>query len=279
MNRRPNWRALSAIAVALAVLLTSSELNVASAQRRVAGQEVPYAFRIRVQSVRGAAIVTGHGTAFGVNLSEFGRPRPRYLMTACHVIRDTCGNVYQSAKIEVRQSGINWLRCRVVAYDVKLDVALLECEHDIPVRPFARRDAALGSLVTMIGSPTGVPLRIVEGRVVETPRTGTSTARVEFIREGCSGGPLVARDTQRIIGLVSAGVGVGRSQEMDPHTCLYVPRSKLLSFTDRSLKLRATPPREYTPAPAPYSPPPRTNRGEPRAVGLIRIDTSGMWLP
>lgn len=267
------WRTCGAALFALFVVLGPSGGEVAKAERRSLAAPPPYVFRIKAQSTRGDVTITGHGTAFGVNLAEFGNSRPRHVLTACHVIRDTQGANFKSLTIEVRRGGtVRWLRCRPLAWDVKLDIAILECESDLPVCAFARHDALCGSQLEMIGGPGGTPLRVFGGTVSETPRAGKATARVEYIKEGCSGGPLVDARTQRIIGLVSAGIAMGRSHEMDPHTCLYVPRSTLLAFIERSLHVRAKNVAVVHPAP-----PQARNRS--RAASYVRNDRSGMWLP
>ncbi len=173
----------------------------------------------------------------------------------------------------------------MLACDKKVDVALLECETDLPqCARFASRDAALRNQIIMVGSPAGVPLRSFKGYVTNSNRLANSVARVEYIKEGCSGGPLFDAHTQRIVGLVVAGIATGTGESMDPHTCLFVPMTKLRRFirvASNSRGVRGLPPsREF---PNRNLDPNSDTYASPQYYGAYRTraacERSGVWLP
>ena len=223
----------------IGLLSVNGEQTVNAEQRSIA-QPMASTFRIRTQESRGNSIITGHGTGFAINLSEFGYSKHRYVMTACHVIREKNGKLAPNLQLEMRlRTGVRWARCRVVASDVKMDVAVLECETDLPVcARFADQDAQARTRLVMIGSPAGVPLRAVKGYVTQCKRAEPSVAFVGYIQEGCSGGPVFEANSQRVMGLCIAGIGNGHSSQMDPHTCLYVSASNMKRFLRTALHSR-----------------------------------------
>ena len=192
-------------------------------------------FRIRTEVCTGHSMLMGHGTAFAVELSEFGLAKPRYLLTACHVIREHDGSICPTIKIEMR-AGCQacWASCRVMSYDVNMDVALLECASDLPLTSrLASSDAASGDKIVMIGSPEGIPLHAYKGTVLRQSGLELSSARVEFFKQGCSGGPVFDANSQELVGLAVAGLGKGSG--MDPHTCLFVSLTNVKRFLTASL--------------------------------------------
>lgn len=219
-------------------------------------------FRIRTELCTGNSMLMGHGTAFAVELSEYGLLKPRYLLTACHVIREHDGSICPTIKIEMR-AGCQacWACCRVMSYDVNLDVALLECASDLPLcSRLAQADAASGGAIVLIGSPEGIPLHTYKGTVLPKSGLELSAARVEFFKQGCSGGPVFDANSQELVGLAVAGLGKGSG--MDPHTCLFVSLSNVKSFLSASL-VRYRP--QYArPAPPVARPAPPIARLQPR---------------
>jgi S1-C subfamily serine protease len=219
-------------------LLSVNGENTVNAEQRSIAAPMSSTFRIRTRESRGNSIITGHGTGFAINLSEFGYNKHRYVMTACHVIREHNGKLAPNLQLELRlRTGVRWARCRVVASDAKMDVAVLECETDLPVcARFADQDATARTRLVMIGSPAGVPLRAVRGYVTQMKRIEPSVAYVGYIQEGCSGGPVFEANSQHVIGLCIAGIGNGQNSQMDPHTCLYVSQTNMKRFLHTALR-------------------------------------------
>ncbi|MEI6236047.1 MAG: serine protease [Planctomycetota bacterium] len=282
-----------ALLTVIGLMSVTGDSTVSAAQRSIAGP-MATTFRIRSQEARGNAIVTGHGTAFAIDLSEFGYGRKRYLMTACHVVKEKNGQLAPNLRIEMRTPrGVRWARVRVLSSDVKMDVALLECETDLPhVAKFCQRDVSERNPLVMIGSPAGVPLRALKGFVRQRKNVEPSVATVEYIQEGCSGGPIFDANSQTVAGLCIAGIGVGKSAKMDPHTCLYVSVANMKRFLRASLKLphdgvqprRNGPSQDYRNDPnydTYASPNHSTPKASPRtyARSAVRFDRTGMMLP
>ena len=215
-----------------------SDIRVIQAAQRSLNGPMASTFRIRSQVSHGNTLITGHGTAWGIDLEEFGYHKHRYVMTACHVIREHDGSICPNLQLEMRHSGgVHWAGLRVLASDPKMDVAVLECETELPViTSFCEHDAPERTNVVMIGSPGGVPLKAVKGYVTTIKRSEPSVAYVEYIQEGCSGGPIFDAASQNVMGLVIAGIGIGNNPKMDPHTCLYVSVTNMKHFLRTALK-------------------------------------------
>src|SRR5947209_4103414 len=60
------------------------------------------AFRIEAERYERGDLITGHGTAFAADLSQYGFDGPRYLLSAGHNVRDPKGYIYPTIKIELR---------------------------------------------------------------------------------------------------------------------------------------------------------------------------------
>ncbi len=283
-------------------LLSANSVNTVNAEQRPITAPMASTFRIKSEQSRGNSIISGHGTAFGIDLSEYGYHRPRYALTACHVIREHDGSLAPNLKLELKQHGVvRWVPCHVLASDSKMDVALVECESDLPLcATFAEHDALERTPLVMIGSPAGVPLRAVKGYVITHKKIEPSVAYVDYIQEGCSGGPVFDASSQTVVGLVIAGIGKNQSAKMDPHTCLYVSLSNMNRFLCASLKSQGdstvekrNAPRKnpHNAAPNTFAPhlhdefefEPRRNTDRPRCrkcePDSTTVDRSGMWLP
>lgn len=119
-----------------------------------------------------------------------------HVMTNAHVVAGT-----KTVKIVVKK---NTLTAKVVAYDAKLDLAVLHVPGlDAPVLPFAGKEAGSGDDAIVLGFPLDGPYNAQEARVREVGNiTGpdiyeSSTVTREvytikgLVRSGNSGGPLI----------------------------------------------------------------------------------------
>lgn len=192
-------------------------------------------FHLRAETQSGGYTVTGHGTAFGIDLSEFGLDKPRYLLTACHVVRESDGRMRPMLKIEVRHGDeTSVVQCKVLAFDSQMDISLLESETDLPVRAqFADHPTECGSPVRLVGCPTGIEPTRYDGFLTEQDGHGLSSARVEFFKQGCSGCPVFDGNSLKVIGVAVAGVRKGNG--MDPHTSLFIPLEGVKHFVGLNL--------------------------------------------
>lgn len=175
--------------------------------------------------------ITGHGTAFGIDLSEFGLRGPRYLLTAAHTVWDQENRSANSLWIEIRTAkSTYWARCRIRAFHKSLDICLLESERDLPFRSeLAKVDSTPGSAVVMAGSPRGIPPKLFRGVLAadrRMPRTRT-LAHIAF-DHGDSGGPLYDARSGKVVGMAVAGVPKG--DDMDHGVGLFVPLAEIKGF-------------------------------------------------
>jgi S1-C subfamily serine protease len=131
-----------------------------------------------------------------------------HVMTNAHVVAGT-----KTVKIVVKK---NTLSAKVVAYDAKLDLAVLHVPGlDAPVLPFAGKEAGSGDDAIVLGFPLDGPYNAQEARVREVGNitgpdiyeSGTVTREVYtikgLVRSGNSGGPLITPDGT-VLGIIFA---------------------------------------------------------------------------
>lgn len=199
---------------------------------------------VRIQSERsaGSTKVTGHGTAFAVDMSKWGYAGPQYLLSAAHNALDENDRPYPTLKVEIEKNErAHWSRCRVVAFDKDFDLCLLEAEDAVPQQSvLAAGDAEVGQSVILAGSPRGIPLALYEGTLTKRFAGGTerSSACLPF-DHGCSGGPFFNAKGE-VIGVAVAGVAVAgvavagapKDDDMDKSIGLFVPLVGVTSFLE-----------------------------------------------
>jgi serine protease Do len=188
------------------------------------------AVRVRSERVERGGVITGHGTAFSVDLSKWGYEGRRYLLTAAHNVMD--GAAFLPAKVEVVDG--KWSQCKVVAADVKLDVCLLEAGEDMAPAALAAEDAKPGDKVSMLASPMCREIHKYDGVVAKRFHEGgvLTLVRLPF-DHGCSGAPLLGLDG-KVVGMASAGVL--KDGDMDKEVGLFVPLAAISSFMDENRK-------------------------------------------
>lgn len=192
------------------------------------------AVRIRYERSEGNATITGHGTAFGVDLSRYGFEGSRYLLSAAHNVLDDNGAPFSTVKIELEDEARTvWSKCRVLAFDKELDLCLLESNDPIPqIVELADEDAEVGATTILAGSPRGIPVKLFEGTLTKRFDSGTirSAVRIPF-DHGDSGGPFFASDSGKVIGVAVAGVP--KDGDLDHNIGLFVPVAGVKSFLER----------------------------------------------
>ncbi len=187
--------------------------------------------RIRYQLRRDNCLVTGHGTAFGTDLSAYGYAGRRYLLTACHNVLDEKGQPYTTLQIETTSNGQKlWTACKVLACDKNLDISIVESPEDLPqVLELGTREAESGNAVVMPGSPRGIPVTIYPGIVLNRFERGSArtSARIQF-DHGDSGAPVVCATSRKIAGIAVAGIP--KDGDLDRTIGLFVPLAGMMSF-------------------------------------------------
>ncbi len=177
------------------------------------------AVRIRYERSEGNTVVTGHGTAFFVDLSHYGYTGSKYLLSVAHNVLDGKGVPYDTLKIEYEiDSRLVWSKCRVVAFDKKMDVCLIESRDAAPeVAKLAEADIAAeeGAEVVLAGSPRGIPIKLFDGTLANKfdGMPVHSTVRIPF-DHGDSGGPFFSGQSGKVIGIAVAGIP--KDDDLDP---------------------------------------------------------------
>lgn len=192
-------------------------LALASASADDAGIRLRYE---RTDSVHGE--VQGAGTCFGVDLSEFGVPGDRWVMTAAHnVVTD--GQKHR--KIEIEIDG-EWVPCEIVIYDKDTDLCILRsAKSPSKILKFAKYDVAWGAPVKMSASINGGAVKTYEGKLVRHFWQGRalSLADIQF-GHGASGAP-VMDEFGRLVGIALAGVPL--DGDLDLSKGLFFPVSSI----------------------------------------------------
>ena len=224
-----------AIAVVLLTLLVPAVLQAEAAECEVAAEThnalLKSAVRIQYERQEGGATNTGHGTAFGVDLSRYGYGGCRYLLSAAHNILDDHKRPFSTLRIEIVEgSRTYWSHCRAVAWDVELDLCLIAAGDDLPrTLKLGRGDLPAGAEIILAGSPRGAPVKLFTGTVTRRFERGTvrSAASIPF-DHGDSGGPVVDPATGAVAGVAVAGVP--KDGDLDRTIGLFVPLAGIVSF-------------------------------------------------
>lgn len=171
-------------------------------------------------------LVSGYGTAFGIDLSEYGDDGRRWVMTAAHnVVTD--GAVHSRISIELAKG--QWALCDVAFYDSDADLALLKSEKDLKtVVKIAKEDPLPKDSLHMFASLRGRKVKKYRGKLVRHFYQGTVRALIKTpFDHGASGAPVVDRSGE-LVGVAVAGV----PYENDLHPCrgLIVPMSSVRIF-------------------------------------------------
>jgi len=183
-------------------------------------------------------VISGQGTAFGVDLTAYGYPDTRrYLLTAAHVVlhgnRRGSKTPYAKLEIELRRGDKTyWSPCRAIAWDEYLDLCILESGDELPNHlKLAERDPKVGAKLVLAGSPRGVPVALYTGTLDRKFERGSvrSSASVPF-DHGNSGGPMVDAVTGLVVGVAVAGLPKGK--DLDRNVGLYVPVVGVDSFME-----------------------------------------------
>jgi LysM repeat protein len=195
------------------------------------------AVRIRYERTEGGALITGHGTAFGIDLSPYGVHSRRLMLSAAHNVLDGRNQPYGTLKIEIIEgSRAYWTKVRVIASDESMDLCLLESAEDLPVLATLHdNDLQPGNPVILAGSPRGIPVSLYDGEIMKRFESGSirSSARVVF-DHGDSGGPFFCAKTMKVIGVAVAGVP--KNGDLDHNIGLFVPLVGIDSFLQANLQ-------------------------------------------
>lgn len=149
------------------------------------------------------AIITASGTAFGVDLSEFGIESKHIVLTVAHNVI-AGDNKADDPKVEFDGG---WHKTTTLYMDEELDLALLEVVDEVPARlAIAKKSAQAKDKVVMQGAPQGVPVKKVDG-IVERRYWHSKIWTLVMLAfdHGDSGAPLMDKDGNAV-GIADAGV-------------------------------------------------------------------------
>ncbi|HLX61177.1 MAG TPA: serine protease [Planctomycetota bacterium] len=245
--RRTATRALLALCFVLSAPFAAAEGRTAIA----AGGAclVDSTVRIKVETETGNSIVSGYGSAFGVDLSPYGITAPRYLLSAAHLVLSDDGHRLLNGRIKVelpRNGRKVWAHCHVLTVTRFYDLCLLECDEDLPVvskLACAKPGLHIGERIAVVGCPLGVQPQVSSGYLSnKDPLVSDRGHRVweasAAFNHGNSGGPVFNADQGTLIGVAVAGVRAtgGGPQDMDPSVALFTPYYCVKHFLDVSLE-------------------------------------------
>ena len=223
MTANPATRKL----VILLVFLSASSL---SSERfdEVLGSTV----RIKCERINGDGDkVTDRGTAFGVDLSQYGLVGKRYLLTAVHNVLDEQKRPIRNMQAEL--SNDSWSNCSVLFLDEDLDLCILKTKDELnSTLKLDDSDSSPGDEIVMAGSKEGAPVKLFRGTLKKRFAMGRihSYAKIEF-GLGDSGSPMVSAKTLKVVGIAVAGLP-NNDGTIDGKHGLYVPVIAIRSFLE-----------------------------------------------
>lgn len=232
------------LALSLLALLAGSTSVFADAASGSANTDIMTpTVRIRYERMQDGCVITGHGTAFGVDLTRYGYQGKRYLLTAAHNVLDDRHKPFSTLKIEIRYPDGRemWTPVRALVWDEQLDLCIVESTADLPsLTQLSDTDLNVGSSVLLVGSPRGVPIAQFQGSVTTrfynaTVRTAT---RIPF-DHGDSGGPFFCARSRKVVGVAVAGVP--KDGDLDHNIGLFVPMAGVASFLEQNARVKVEP--------------------------------------
>ena len=183
-------------------------------------------FKVMAEEYPGKnSIITSYGSAVCIALP--GKLQCRYLLTAGHVVKA------RNRKVCVELAD-HWALCTTIKLDVERDLALLECEEELPAASQLTESATEpGGALLLIGCPAGASPSSYWGYLSDTRETLHCMA-VPFYH-GDSGAP-VFDASKRLAGIAVAGIGANERGEMCQVICLFVPIDSIRSFLESVIR-------------------------------------------
>lgn len=182
--------------------------------------------RIRYERMQDDVTITGHGTAFSIDLPNLDK-NSHYLLTAAHNTLDGNKQPYTKLMIENKNS---WLPCTVVTWNEDLDICLLKTDVDIPPLKLGNKESTVNDTIYLFGSKRGKPIEKFPGIVKQKFERGSARFKAEIIFDhGDSGGPII-NEQNLVIGIAVAGLP--KDNDLDKNICLFVPLVGIQAFLE-----------------------------------------------
>lgn len=208
-------------------------------------------YRVRCKScVTTFGVVQGSqdwtGSAFGIDLSEYGLPEKRYLVTAAHVALQQGGKPSDIFEIQIRTDTVKeWVRCKLLVADKDRDLAVLEAEKDLPVIFKLADDEDVGAPVIVAGCPVGTTPSAAMGFLTskdpeirdQQVKCAVWQASAPFY-SGNSGGPVLDAETHKVVAVLVAGLRTADGGGMVPNLALCIPCTEIRKLLDKAFVLR-----------------------------------------
>jgi len=188
---------------------------------------VQSSFRINTIHDRGPFYLACKGTAFGIDLSDYGFKGKKFVLTAAHNVAIKIG-VVPKTTIEIKEN--EWVKCSIMKIDEDLDLAIMEVEKEIPVLKLAKEDVKVGKEITMASSPNGEAIKLFNGKVVKRWEGGTIFTKAEIELEHGDSGSAVICSNGKVVGVIVAGLKKG--DKIDNSIGLFIPISVILTFLE-----------------------------------------------
>lgn len=285
--RRPLFAVFSAVAVAAVVSgcggtrasssssLGSTTASTTQASPAVHRRPIHLSFTALIAHVRTGIVRIETTTCGGGEIGTGFLIGPRLIATVEHVVDG-------ASSIALKQNGKVVAEGAVIGTDSARDVALIRSDKPIQGYDFKffSRTPALGSDVTAIGFPLGLPLTVTRGTISGLDRTipidgikRTDLVQTDApVNPGNSGGPLIT-DTGYVIGLVDLGTTQANglafavnAQVADPLLASWKAAPQPLAYTDCGSGSAAS-----TPVAAPPTSSPAPNQvADAAAIATIR---------
>jgi len=196
------------------------------------------------------------GSSWGIDLSEYGLPEKRYLMTAAHCIMahdpKSSGRIADTIEIQIRMERPDekgkmlpfkkWIKCKALIVDVDVDQALLMAEEEIPVIFKLGDRCDVGSPVIAVGCPIGTTPAAKMGTLVSVDPEVCTPVKCQIWQAdvpfyfGNSGGPLFDAESEVVIGSLVAGLGAKEGQ-LVPNLALVIPCIEIRKMLDYNLRI------------------------------------------
>lgn len=235
---------------------------------------IPKFFTTGTYRVRGRANVTTFGvvqgtqewtgSAFGVDMSEYGLAQPRYLITAAHVALQHGGKPSDILEIQIRTDKTKeWVRCKILLADKDRDLAVLEAAKDLPVVFKIADDGDVGAPVVVSGCPIGTTPSAAMGFLTsKDPEIRDTVVKCPVWQasapfySGNSGGPVIDAETHKVVAVLVAGLKTGEGGNiMVPNLALCIPCTEIRKMLDAAFALRDEPRAEIIHLPPVAQPP------------------------
>ncbi len=191
----------------------------------------------RIRAYENESKGVGFGSAFAVDLSEFGLMGKNYVMTAAHVIVDDEKNLQKNLEVEINIDATTrvWVPAKMIAMDVEKDLAILAVEMDVTGHAkIAKTDVmSIGDMIAIVGCPSGTLPSVTFGylcgksfEIYGRREGGDLWQGSAAIYPGNSGGPVFNPNTGEIIGIAVAGINQhGFAANVDFFVPLHIMRN------------------------------------------------------